>query len=157
MSNQTDNAKRKVFIVDNHPLVREYLAALIQGEPDLEVCGDAADATAALPVISQLEPDVVILDISSKRSQGMDFLRQLKTQHPKIQVLALSLHDNRLDAERALQAGAMGYITKQEATVSILPAIRKVLEGQVFLSHQPRSQPLQPQFENDTSSTAKYG
>jgi len=134
MSHKTEGRKSKIFLVDDHPMVREHLTALIQREPDLEVCGEAADAPAALALISQREVDLVILDISLKHSHGLELLKDLKALRPHLPVLVLSMHDESLYAERALRAGATGYITKQEATVSILPAIRKVLEGQVYLS-----------------------
>ena len=126
--------KARVFLVDDHPLVREHLTALIQQEADLEVCGEAADAPAALTLIRQLKPALVILDISLKQSHGLDLLEDLKQVQLKPAVLVLSMHDETLYAERALCAGALGYITKEEATVSILSAIRRVVAGQVYLS-----------------------
>jgi DNA-binding NarL/FixJ family response regulator len=123
-----------VFLVDDHPLVREHLTALIQQEADLEVCGEAADVPSALTLIQQRNPDLVILDISLKRSHGLDLLKDLKEFRPKPAVLVLSMHDETLYAKRALRAGALGYITKEEATVNILSAIRRVLAGQVYLS-----------------------
>jgi DNA-binding NarL/FixJ family response regulator len=123
-----------VFLVDDHPLVREHLTALIQREADLEVCGEAGDEPTALLLVSRHEPDLVILDVSLKRASGLDLLKALKKLRPKLLVLVLSMHDETLYAERALQAGAMGYITKEEATVNILPAIRRVLGGRVYLS-----------------------
>ena len=151
MPAQNERAKRKVFIVDNHPLVREHLGALIEREADLEICGDAADATTALAAIDQHEPDIVILDISSKGAHGLELLKSLRVLHPGLRVLALSLYDNRLYAERALRAGATGYITKPEATVSILPAIRRVLEGEVFVSRRIAQQ---PQWDPSADHTA---
>jgi DNA-binding NarL/FixJ family response regulator len=123
-----------MFLVDDHPLVREHLTALIQQEADLEVCEEAADAPSALTLIHQRNPDLVILDISLKRSHGLDLLKDLKRFRPKPAVLVLSMHEETLYAERALRAGALGYITKEEATVNILSAIRRVLAGQVYLS-----------------------
>lgn len=134
MSNKSERPKARVFLVDDHPLVREHLMALIQQEADLEVCGEAADAPSALTLIHQRNPDLVILDISLKRSHGLDLLKDLKGFQPKPAVLVLSMHEETLYAERALRAGALGYITKEEATVNILSAIRRVLAGQVYLS-----------------------
>jgi DNA-binding NarL/FixJ family response regulator len=134
MSNKSERPKARVFLVDDHPLVREHLMALIQQEADLEVCGEAADAPSALTLIHQRNPDLVILDISLKRSHGLDLLKDLKGFRPKPAVLVLSMHEETLYAERALRAGALGYITKEEATVNILSAIRRVLAGQVYLS-----------------------
>jgi DNA-binding NarL/FixJ family response regulator len=134
MSNKSERPKARMFLVDDHPLVREHLTALIQQEADLEVCEEAADAPSALTLIHQRNPDLVILDISLKRSHGLDLLKDLKGFRPKPAVLVLSMHEETLYAERALRAGALGYITKEEATVNILSAIRRVLAGQVYLS-----------------------
>jgi DNA-binding NarL/FixJ family response regulator len=136
MPDQRKRSKARVFLVDDHPLVREHLTALIQQEADLEVCGEAADAPAALTRIRQLKPALVILDISLKRSHGLDLLEDLKAVQPKPAVLVLSMHDETIYAERALHAGALGYITKEEATVNILLAIRRVLGGQLYLSER---------------------
>jgi DNA-binding NarL/FixJ family response regulator len=134
MTTETERRKSKVFLVDDHPLVREHLTALLQREADLEVCGEAADGSTARSLIARQEPDLVILDISLKRSNGLELLKDLKELRPKLPVLVLSMHDETLYAERALRAGAMGYITKEEATVSVLLAVRKVLAGEVYLS-----------------------
>ena len=136
MTNRPERRKSKVFLVDDHPLVREHLTALLQREPDLEVCGQAADAPTALSLIPNQAPDLVILDISLKHSHGLELLKDLKSLRPRLPVLVLSMHDETLYAERALRAGAMGYITKEEATVNVLSAVRKVLAGQVYLSER---------------------
>ncbi len=134
MQNQPEKRKSKVFLVDDHPLVREHLTALIQSQADLEVCGEAADAPTALSLIGQQAPDLVVLDISLKRSNGLELIKSLKDQWPNLPVLVLSMHDEMLYAERSLRAGALGYITKEEATVNVLSALRRVLGGQVYLS-----------------------
>ena len=134
MSKQAERGKAKVFLVDDHPLVREHLTALIQAQADLLVCGEAADAPAALSLIAQKAPDLVILDISLRHSSGLELIKDCKERWPKLPVLVLSMHDEMLYAERSLRAGALGYITKEEATVNILSAIRRVLSGQVYLS-----------------------
>jgi DNA-binding NarL/FixJ family response regulator len=136
MWDETENRKAKVFLVDDHPLVREHLTALIQREADLEVCGEAADAPTALELISRQSPDLVILDISLKQSNGLELIKDLKQRWPKLSVLVLSMHDEMLYAERSLRAGALGYITKEEATVNVLSAVRKVLGGEVYLSER---------------------
>jgi len=136
MANEINQAKTRVFLVDDHPMVREHLAALLAREPDLEVCGEAEDAPTALSRIGPLSPHLVIMDISLKNSHGLELLKNLRTLHPKIPVLILSMHEESLYAERFIRAGAMGYITKQEATRNILSAIRKVLGGQVYLSER---------------------
>jgi DNA-binding NarL/FixJ family response regulator len=134
MTNKPEHPKRRIFLVDDHPLVREHLTALLQRERDLEVCGEAADAPSALALITQRQPDLVILDISLKHSHGLELLKDLRSVQRDIPVLVLSMHDETLYAERALRAGAMGYITKEEATVSVLSAVRKILAGHVYLS-----------------------
>jgi len=117
-------------------MVREHLRVLVHQESDLEVCGEAADAPTALSLINQCKPDLVILDISLKQSHGLELLKNLRVLQPRLAVLVLSMHDEALYAERSLRAGAMGYITKQEATVNVLSAIRKVLSGQVYVSER---------------------
>lgn len=130
MSNENQCRRWRVFIVDPHPTVRKQLTMHLQQKMDLEVCGTAVDGRTALASIHQRRPDLVLLDISSKRSYGLDFLKQLKTLYPQLRVLVLSLHTDRLLAERALQAGAAGCLNKQEATVNIFPAIEHVLRSQ---------------------------
>jgi CheY-like chemotaxis protein len=137
----TDNLKKhsersqaRLFLVDDHALMREYLTALIEAEADLAVCGEAEDAPTALSLILLQEPNLVILDLSLKRSSGFDLLRELQRLRPNLPVLVLSMHDQTLYAQRSLEAGALGYITKEEATVKILSAIRRVLAGGVYLS-----------------------
>ena len=136
MWDETENRKARVFLVDDHPLVREHLTALIQREADLEVCGEAADAPTALELISRQSPDLVILDISLKQSNGLELIKDLKQRWPKLPVLVLSMHDEMLYGERSLRAGALGYITKEEATVNVLSAVRKVLGGEVYSSER---------------------
>ena len=136
MPAKTDRRKSRVFLVDDHPMVREHLRALIEQEIDLEVCGEAADAPTALSLITRHDPDLVILDISLKQSHGLDLLKNLKSLKPRLPVLVLSMHDETLYAERVLHAGGMGYITKQEATINVLSAIRKVLAGQIYVSER---------------------
>lgn len=136
MSNETKRPKAKVFLVDGHPLVREHLRALIQREADLEVCGEAGDGPTALSLISQHDPDLVILDVALNGSNSLDLLETLKKLRPRLLVLVLSMHDETLYAERVLRAGAMGYVTKEEAPISILSAIRRVLGGQAYLSER---------------------
>jgi DNA-binding NarL/FixJ family response regulator len=150
MTNEAERRKSRVFLVDDHPLVREHLTALLQREADLEVCGEAPDAPTARSLITRQEPDLVILDISLKRSHGLELLKDLKELRPKLPVLVLSMHDETLYAERALRAGAMGYITKEEATVSVLSAIRKVLAGEVYLSTRMAGRMMQKMVKGGT-------
>lgn len=126
--------KRRVFLVDDHPIVRERLAELIGQEGDLEVCGEAEDAIAALKQVEALRPDVAIVDITLKDTYGIELIKDLKERHPKLPVLVLSMHDESLYGERAIRAGAKGYLNKQEATKKVVTAIRTVLAGQMFVS-----------------------
>jgi DNA-binding NarL/FixJ family response regulator len=128
------DAKTKVYLVDDHPLVREWLTQLIQRENDMEVCGEAEDAPEAVAGIEQTRPDIVIADISLKKTHGLELVKDLQSRLPSLPVLILSMHDESLYAERVLRAGARGYITKQEATKKILFAIRQVLAGQIYVS-----------------------
>jgi DNA-binding NarL/FixJ family response regulator len=127
--------KRTVLIVDDHPIVRQGLAQLINEETDLEVCGQADDAPEALQAIRQLHPDMVIVDIALKDTSGMELIKDLKAQYPDLPVLTLSMHDEAVYGERALRAGAKGYIMKQEATEKVVTAIRRVLAGEVYVSN----------------------
>ncbi|MES2659818.1 MAG: response regulator transcription factor [Verrucomicrobiota bacterium] len=126
--------KKKVFLVDDHPMVREQLARLIDEQPDLRVCGEAADLIEALKGIEHHLPDIAIVDLNLRNSAGLDLIKDLKACGLEIPVLVLSMHDEKLYAERALRAGAMGYMSKQETTRSILTALRKILEGCIHVS-----------------------
>jgi DNA-binding NarL/FixJ family response regulator len=143
MASETERQKSRVFLVADHPLVREHLTALLRREADLEVCGEAADGLTALSLLSREEPDLVILDVSLKRSHGLKLLKDLKEVQPKLPVLVVSMHDETLYAERSLRAGAMGFITKEEATVNVLVAVRKVLAGQVYVSERTAERMMQ--------------
>ena len=132
-------SKYKILLVDDHPILRQGLALLINQEKDLEVCGQFEDAGKALDAVNNLKPDAAIVDISLKGSSGIELLKNIKVQFPKLLVLVLSMHDESLYAERALRAGASGYIMKQEATDQVLVALRKVLNGEIYLSEKMSS------------------
>ena len=127
-------AKRRVILVDDHPIVRERLAELINRESDLIACGEAEDGPGALTAIESSNPDVAIVDISLKDTYGIELIKQIKERWPDLPVLVLSMHDESMYGERALRAGAKGYLNKQEATQKVIPALRQVLMGQIFLS-----------------------
>ena len=131
-----DGNKAKILIVDDHPLVREGLADLVNKEKDLVVCGQAEDAYQAMEAIRELKPDMAIVDISLKETSGLELIKDIKIQHPGLPVLTLSMHEESVYAERALRAGAKGYIMKREATKKVVTAIRKVLRGQLYLSEK---------------------
>ncbi len=126
--------KSTVFLVDDHPIVRQGLALLINREPDLAVCGDAEEAGSALRRIEELKPDLIVVDISLNGPDGLDLLKNIRARDPNLPVLILSMLDESLYAERALRAGASGYIMKQEATERVLVAIRRILGGEVYVS-----------------------
>ena len=126
--------KSRVFIVDDHTMFREGMRQLIDREPDLTVCGDVADATEALKEIRELKPDLVIADISLSGATGIDLIKNIKAEFEDLPVLVVSMHEESLYAERALRAGAMGYVMKQEPAKTVKVAIRKVLGGDLHLS-----------------------
>jgi len=134
MTLATGKPKRKVFLVDDHPLVREWLTNLINQQPDLAVCGETESAPRALQAIAAAQPDVAIVDISLTDSSGIELIKSLKLSHPEVAVLVLSMHDESLYAERALRAGAKGYIMKRETTRKVIEGIRQILDGKVFVS-----------------------
>ncbi len=136
MAEISEKRKSRVFLVDDHLLVRQHLTALLGREEDLEVCGEAEDAPTALLLIQRETPDLVILDLTLKRSNGFQLLNCLRKLEPTPRVLILSMHDEMVYAERALRAGARGYITKEEASIDVLPAIRAVLAGRIHLSER---------------------
>src|SRR5271167_187186 len=115
--------KKRILVVDDHPIVRQGLALLINREPDMLVCGEAEEAMGALHVLASARPDVVIVDISLTGPDGLDLLKNIRTTHPTLPVLILSMHDESIYAERALRAGANGYIMKQVATEKVLVAV----------------------------------
>lgn len=132
----TTNDHARIVLVDDHPMVRERLAEVINREPDLSVCGEAEDRGGALEVIEREKPRLAIVDLTLKRSNGLDLIKDLRVMHPDLLILVLSMQDENLYAERVIRAGAHGYITKQEATRKILDAIRQVMSGKVFLSEE---------------------
>jgi DNA-binding NarL/FixJ family response regulator len=136
---KSEPAKHGVFLVDDHPLVREWLTQFIQREHDLTVCGEAEDTQEAFKGIAETKPAIVIADISLKSTHGLELVKDLQVQYPDLPVLVLSMHDESLYAERVLRAGARGYITKQEATKKILLAIRQVIAGQIYISEKMAS------------------
>lgn len=127
--------KNKILLVDDHPLVREWLANLINEEADLEVCGQAGNAREALELIGKLSPRIAVVDLSLDGSSGLELIKDIKAQHPKMNTIVLSMHDETLYAERAMRAGASGYIMKREATGKVLDALRSVLAGGLFFSN----------------------
>ena len=131
---QSEKKVTSILIVDDHPLVRQGIQALINLEDDLTVCGEAEDHMEALSAIEENQPDLVLVDISLKNSNGLNLLKDISAQYPDVLTLAVSMHDEYTYAIRCLKAGARGYIMKQEGTEKIRDAIRHVLEGKTYLS-----------------------
>lgn len=127
-------SKRRILLVDDHPLVREWLTTLINQQPDLAVCGEAEDAPHALQAIEQLRPDAAVIDITLASGSGIELIKDIRYSSPDVAIVVLSMHDEALYAERALRAGARGYVTKRQTTKKVVAAIRTVLEGGVFVS-----------------------
>lgn len=126
--------KSRVFVIDDHPLVRDGLTTLINQQNDLEVCGSAEDQATAMQDMAATRPHVALVDISLGNTSGLELLKDLKLQQPNVATIVLSMHDENLYAERALRAGARGYLMKRESSKNVLTAIRRVLEGGVYLS-----------------------
>ncbi len=146
-----EKARSTVFIVDDHPIVRQGLALLINREPDLAVCGDAEEANSALRLIAASKPDLVVVDLSLNGPDGLELLKGLRARKPDLPILILSMLDESLYAERALRAGANGYIMKQEATEKVLIAIRRILDGEVYVSDRMANKMLH-RFVGDAPS-----
>lgn len=128
------NSKHKVFLVDDHPLVREWLSNLINQQADMTVCGEAANKAQALEGIAASKPNITVVDIALEGASGIELIKEMKAAEPNVAVVVLSMHDETLYAERALRAGARGYVMKRDVTKAILQAIRQVLEGKLYLS-----------------------
>lgn len=136
-------SKRKVLIVDDHPILRKGLTLLINQEPDLVVCAEAEHAQMALEIIDNIMPDMAIVDISLPGLDGIELIKMLRLRHKDLPVLVVSMHDEALYAERSLRAGARGYIMKQEALEKVLVAVRKVLDGEIFVSERVTTKMLE--------------
>jgi DNA-binding NarL/FixJ family response regulator len=134
MSRTNSKKRARVLIVDDHPAVREALAMRIARQSDLEVCGEAADLSEALRLVADSQPDVAVIDISLKTGCGIDLIKRIKDHNNTLRMLVWSTHSESLYAERALRAGALGYVNKDQATEKIVEGIRRVLEGKVYLS-----------------------
>jgi DNA-binding NarL/FixJ family response regulator len=146
------SGKAKVFLVDDHPIVRQGLGLLINREPDLVVCGEAEDAPSALQRMAGAQPDLMVIDISLDGPDGLELLKTIRLKEPILPVLILSMHEESTYAERSLRAGANGYIMKQEATERVLVAIRRILEGKVYLSERLTNKMLE-QFVHGAGSS----
>jgi DNA-binding NarL/FixJ family response regulator len=126
--------RRRIMIVDDHPIVRQGLRRLIEAETDLEVCGEAETAREAKSLIRELQPDAVIVDVSLAQGDGLELVKDARAHYPSLPLLVLSMHDEMIYAERMLSAGANGYIMKQAASGQFLLALRRILDGGIYVS-----------------------
>jgi DNA-binding NarL/FixJ family response regulator len=133
---QRANTKTRVFLVDDHPIVRRGFQLLLALEPNLLVCGEADSGPAALEKILTVKPDVAIIDLSLKASNGLELIKQVRAQSQEVKLLVFTMHDESIYAERALHAGADGYITKEEGTDKAIAAIRTLMEGKRYVSNR---------------------
>jgi DNA-binding NarL/FixJ family response regulator len=145
--------KSRILLVDDHAVVRFGIAALINRQADMEVCGEEEDASRAMTAITHLKPDLVIADISLKDSSGLELMRNIKAQYAKLPVLVVSVHDETIYAEVAFRAGALGYLNKDEAIDKILTAIRRVLHGEVYVSEELGAKLLHKQVRGRIDDT----
>ena len=131
-----DDAKIKVLVVDDHPIVRQGIRMLVNQESDMAVCGEAESAPEALQVLQETEPDVAVVDLALKESSGLDLIKDIRIRRPNVLILVLSMRDESFYAERTLRAGAKGYLTKEEGTDKVIEGIRQILDGQYYLSER---------------------
>jgi DNA-binding NarL/FixJ family response regulator len=144
--------RMKILVVDDHPILRKGLSMVINQEPDLMVTGEAEDAQTALEIIESLKPDIVIVDLSLPGVDGIELLKTIKLRYRDLPTLVVSMHDESLFAERALRAGARGYIMKQEAVENVLIAIRRVLNGEIFVSDKITTKMLETLISSDSKN-----
>jgi DNA-binding NarL/FixJ family response regulator len=152
LAHSEDGSPKRIFIVEDHPIFRMGLMELIQQENDMIVCGSAEDVKSACNGIKALKPDLAIVDLSLKKSNGFELLRKINDENSGLPVLVLSMHDEQIHAERCLHAGAQGYINKKEASESVITAIRQILKGNIFLSKNMTTAILN-KFHNNPSHT----
>jgi DNA-binding NarL/FixJ family response regulator len=153
IANTEPAGRKKVIIVDDHPIIRQGLRAVIDQQPDMVVCGEAWSVSQALQVMDSTVPDLAIVDLSLKDSSGLDLIKDIAIRWPNVQVLVLSMRDEAFYAERVLRAGARGYVTKDEGPQKVVDALRKVLRGEIHLSDQMASKILR-KFAGGPTPTA---
>ena len=144
--------KKRVMIVDDHPLIRQGINMLLANEDDLEVCAEAETAAGALAVMKKTKPDVAIVDLTLKESSGLELLKDIRIQYPDVLVLVVSMRDEGLYAERVLRVGARGYVTKEEGPEKILEGLRKILQGQIYISEKMASKVMSKIVEGASQS-----
>ncbi len=148
------SGRKKVLLVDDHPLLRQGLKLVIERHPLLEVCGETDSAPRALDLVGKLQPDLALVDITLRSADGIELTKGIRAQAPAVKVLVISQHDEDIYAERALRAGAMGYLMKHEAADKIILAVETVLGGEIYLSERVKGRLLQRLMQQGpTSST----
>jgi len=152
-SSKSKKAKTRIVIVDDHPIIRRGLADFINQAEDFEVCGEASDAHQAIEMITSLKPDVAVVDISLKEINGIELIKHLRTRNAKLPMLVLSMHDETLYAERALRAGARGYVMKQEPPETVISAVRKILTGEIYVSEKMSSRLIARMADGNANGT----
>lgn len=150
---KTGKVKKTVYLVDDHPIVRQGLIKLIEQEDALEVCGESGSVSEALEALKKLNPDVILVDISLEESNGLELIKMVDDLGLQIPMLVLSMHDEALYAEHALRAGASGYVMKQAASNTLIQAIEKVLDGEIYVSKSMSSQMLKMAFRSSGEDT----
>lgn len=148
--------KARILIVDDHTIVRQGIAQLVNREPDLDVCTEAGDAESALAVLKDTKVDLAIVDISLPGTSGIELVKQIREAHPELPVLVMSMHDESLYSDRAFRAGAKGYVMKQEATEKLLAAIRKILNGGVYVSDRMQTVMVQRFLNSGVDETVSF-
>jgi DNA-binding NarL/FixJ family response regulator len=134
--------RKSIFVIDDHPVVRDGYARLITNQADMELAGETGDASQAMAMIAKAKPDLVLLDLSLKSGNGLELCKEINTKFPDVKILVVSMHDETLYAERVLRAGAAGYVNKAEATRRLIEAVREVLGGKYYLSPRMRERML---------------
>lgn len=142
--------KTTIVIIDDHPIVRQGFEQLLEQEPDFEVLGGAEDAQGAMNLVEKFHPDLALVDLSLKNSNGLELVKDFKQLYPKLLMLVVSLHDEEIYAERTIRAGAKGFIMKAEATESVITAVRRVLSGEIYLSGKMQAKIIQRMAEGVT-------
>jgi len=145
---------KRIYIVDDHPLVRQGLSQVINSEADMEICGEAEDAPQAMKGVGPANPDVIIVDISLRGNNGLELIKNLKAIHENIPVLVFSMHDESIYAQRALRAGAKAYVMKKESPNKVVEAIRSIIKGEIYVSPSVADQVLQQIVNGPNNATS---
>ena len=157
VNEKTINNARTILVVDDHSIVRHGLASLLAHEKDFRIIGEAGSYEEALEALAKQAPDVAIVDITLKDKSGLDLIRNTREKYPNIKYLVLSMHDESVYAEKALRAGAQGYVMKEKADEVIVDALRTILRGEVFVSGETATRMLNRSIQGEKEETPKYG